>query len=586
MARATDNRVWRVAGVVIAAAVFVFSWFFRFNDPGGSFAGLTDDHFFYLARGWQILFGEWPVRDFVDHGAPLYYYVGAAVQWLFGRGTLSELAFATTVTALGAALTYWVAARASGSLVLGLVGAAFHVLLAPRFYNYPKTLAYAVAIPLLWAFAEKLDARWRNWLAVVTVVAFLFRHDHGVFIGVSMAVLLVLLTDVPVLERVRHAALYGVFCLALVAPYLAFIQMNGGVLTYFRQASAWAERDRDRAPVVWPGPFDNPDGVSEETTAATGVAKAVGVLRDNSVAWMYYAEILLPVFALGVLAASRDGGRPGWPRAGAKIGMVAVLALVLDAGFLRSPLAARLADPSVPLAILAAWLCIAVPRLLVVGASLAPGAARAAVLVRGLVLAGFAGFLVVFGAGLSRDLYDRLDSAAMVDRIGKVTERAQGVARQLQRDWDLSSWQARDDRPDLINLSLYVNACTEPGDRVLVQAYMPQVLALARRAFAGGHADLRPGFFATDEAQQLTLQRLRRQSVPIVLLDTDTSLQNFRDSFPIVTQYLDARYRLAGTHVFDGRFGVSLYVRRDLTVRGTWAPLGWPCYGSGRAGTA
>jgi hypothetical protein len=58
---------------VTAAIVFAFSWLFRFNDPGGSFAGLTDDHFFYVVRGWQILFGDLPVRDFVDHGAPLFY---------------------------------------------------------------------------------------------------------------------------------------------------------------------------------------------------------------------------------------------------------------------------------------------------------------------------------------------------------------------------------------------------------------------------------------------------------------------------------------------------------------------------------
>jgi hypothetical protein len=61
-------------------AVFVFSWVYRFNDPGGAFAGLTDDHFFYVVRGWQILFGELPVRDFADHGAPLYFYVAWLVQ--------------------------------------------------------------------------------------------------------------------------------------------------------------------------------------------------------------------------------------------------------------------------------------------------------------------------------------------------------------------------------------------------------------------------------------------------------------------------------------------------------------------------
>jgi len=143
-----------------AILVFAFSWLFRFNDPGGSFAGLTDDHFFYLTRSWQILFGDLPVRDFVDHGAPLYYYVGAAVQWVFGRGTLSELAFATTAIALGASLTLLLAARASDSILLGVLGAFFQILLYPRFYNYPKLHAYATAIPVLWWFANRPSA-WR-----------------------------------------------------------------------------------------------------------------------------------------------------------------------------------------------------------------------------------------------------------------------------------------------------------------------------------------------------------------------------------------------------------------------------------------
>jgi hypothetical protein len=132
-----------------------------------------------------------------------------------------------------------------------------------------------------------------------------------------------------------------------------------------------------------------------------------------------------------------------------------------------------------------------------------------------------------------------------------------------------------------VTLSLYINACTSPDDRVLVESYMPQVLALARRAFAGGHADLRPGFFETEDAQRLTLSRLQKQSVPMILLDTDDSLRNFRTSFPIIVKYLDAEYRLAATHVFDGRFGISLFVRRDLEPSRTWEPLGWPCYGPG-----
>ena len=67
-----------------------------------------------------------------------------------------------------------------------------------------------------------------------------------------------------------------------------------------------------------------------------------------------YLEIALPILALAMLALSRDGFRPEWPHAAEKIGIVAILGLVLDAGFLRSPLDARLADPSVPHAILIA----------------------------------------------------------------------------------------------------------------------------------------------------------------------------------------------------------------------------------------
>jgi hypothetical protein len=110
----------------LSLGVFLFSWLYRFNDPGGSFAGLTDDHFFYLVRGWQILFGDLPVRDFVDHGAPLFYYIGAGVQMLFGRGTLSEVAFCATALAAGAALTFWLATTASGSIAAGLAASAFH----------------------------------------------------------------------------------------------------------------------------------------------------------------------------------------------------------------------------------------------------------------------------------------------------------------------------------------------------------------------------------------------------------------------------------------------------------------------------
>jgi hypothetical protein len=563
---------------VLSAGIFVASFLFRFNDPGGSFAGLTDDHFFYVVRGWQILFGDLPVRDFVDHGAPLYYYVAAAVQELFGRGTLSELAFSTTVLSASAVMTFLLATRASGSIVAGLAACLLHVWLGPRFYNYPKVLVYAVAIPLLWRFADRPSTQLRVWLAIVTVIAFLFRHDHGVFVGIAAAVLMLSLIEWRLAERVRHLAIYGLLVIALVTPYFLFIQMNGGLVSYFRQASAWAERDRARETVVWPGLFDNPDGVSEAAKNGSRVA----AVRDNAEAWLYYFELALPFFALFVLAVSRDGFRPDWPHAREKLAMVAVLGAALDAGFLRSPLEARLADPSVPLVILLAWLMVALPQMVVRDDSLRPSVLPARWPLKVMVSLFGAAIAVLLVVLVSGDLYRRLDKASMTDRFGKAFERASAVAGQLRLEWDIGFMALRPDRPELMTLSLYLNACTEPTDRILVQSYLPQVLAIARRAFAGGHADLRPGFFEADDAQRLTTERLRRQSVPIILLDTEDSLRSFYRSFPIVTAYIDEAYRQAGAHTFDGRFGLTLYVRKDRTPTGTYEPLGWPCFGSGK----
>jgi hypothetical protein len=124
---------------------------------------------------------------------------------------------------------------------------------------------------------------------------------------------------------------------------------------------------------------------------------------------------------------------------------------------------------------------------------------------------------------------------------------------------------------------MYLNACTAADTRVFVQSYLPQVLALARRGFAGGHADLRPGFFATDAAQALTVERLRRQKVPVILLESGDGYDSFREWFPFITAYLDEHYAIAGSHVFDDRFGITLLLRKDAHPRGRFAELDWPC---------
>jgi hypothetical protein len=55
-------------------------------------------------------------------------------------------------------MAFWLTTTASGSIWAGLAGCLLHIWLGPRFYNYPKVLVYAAAIPLLWWFAERPGA--------------------------------------------------------------------------------------------------------------------------------------------------------------------------------------------------------------------------------------------------------------------------------------------------------------------------------------------------------------------------------------------------------------------------------------------
>jgi hypothetical protein len=346
-----------------------------------------------------------------------------------------------------------------------------------------------------------------------------------------------------------------------------------------RTAAAWAERDRDRAEVIWPGLFDNPDGVSDATKESSGVARAIAVVRDNAVAWTFYGELALPLVALLVLLLSPHAFRPAWPHAPAKLATVALLAMMLNAGFLRSPLAARLADPSVPHAILMAWLTVALlaiwrRHLLRPALSRSGGLITARIVTVALVVPTL-GVLWIAG---TNNWYRRLDKASMVEGRRRAIDRAEYMWRVVGQSFPLPD-QVTESPETVMALTHYVHQCTGPSDRVFMQHYLPQVVALAERGFAGGHADLRPGFFKTDEMQQLTLERLQRQRVPIALVGAGDSLGGFRESFPLIAGFFDEHYRNAGERVFDGRFPIRLLVRNDAVPSGVFEPFGWPCFG-------
>src|SRR6187455_3637809 len=87
---------------LLFVSAFVVTAGFRFLTLGD---GFPNDHFVYISGGWQMLFGEWPTRDWVDPGLPLQFAASAAAQALFGKYLFAEALLVSAAFGLGAALT-------------------------------------------------------------------------------------------------------------------------------------------------------------------------------------------------------------------------------------------------------------------------------------------------------------------------------------------------------------------------------------------------------------------------------------------------------------------------------------------------
>ena len=217
----------RWAAWTATVAVFGITWIYRWLT-----IDFTNDHFVHLTRARQILIGELPVRDFFDPGLALHYYASAAALYLSGQNLLGEAILTVTLVALGAALTCYLAAASSRTMTLALVAAIVTVVVFPRLYNYPKVFLYPLALVFIWQYAARRTTAAAVALACLTVVAVLFRLDHGFYIGAA-AGLALLLTN---LDRIRVfpavAARFAAVVVVLLLPFLVFVQRTTGIPTF------------------------------------------------------------------------------------------------------------------------------------------------------------------------------------------------------------------------------------------------------------------------------------------------------------------------------------------------------------------
>ena len=139
------------SAVAVAVGIGIVSFAFRFNTLGGALGGFDNDHFIYLTRTDMLLWGEQPLRDFVDaelRGAwpALTYLVSAWAQQLGGRTLLPEAYLSVGALAVANAAVFLLALDLSKRWSMALLAAATTVAMVPKLYNYPKVLMLALGV--------------------------------------------------------------------------------------------------------------------------------------------------------------------------------------------------------------------------------------------------------------------------------------------------------------------------------------------------------------------------------------------------------------------------------------------------------
>jgi hypothetical protein len=187
------------------------------------------------------------------------------------------------------------------------------------------------------------------------------------------------------------------------------------------------------------------------------------------------------------------------------------------------------------------------------------------------------GLVVLFGAsvlavGLT---YEEVDRAGLLGRSRDIPERFVERTTDLRSrftDYQLPTPAAR----RLLPFFHYVDRCTSSQDRLLVGGFMVEVPFYSRRLFAAGQ-EYFGAYFGSDANERFAFERIRRQRVPLVIVPSDAQ-REFDSRFPLVAEYVHARYTPLTDVPIDDEQTIHILVSRDMPVAARDSETGWPCF--------
>jgi len=277
----------------------------------------------------------------------------------------------------------------------------------------------------------------------------------------------------------------------------------------------------------------------------------------DSAAFLFYVFIAL--IAATVVALVRSPGSAAARLERLKISTVVLVGVVTAIGFLREPLAIRIADAVVAPVLLAAWWAGRALRDFGAGAHVSRRHAIAVAMLVALMIPALRG-VVVIGAVSPR-----------VERL----QHLPAIWQQLAVSPPFESWRAVGSAK--YQAVRYVRACTSPDDPLLVLWFAPDIYYYSGRPFAGRLGFYMEGYWASADHERENIAAIERDRPTLVLMEPgrrETDLY----TYPLLLKYIENEYREAGVlESSDGR-RVRVHVRNDRSPTGVDRATGWPCF--------
>ena len=361
-------------------------------------------------------------------------------------------------------------------------------------------------------------------LSVIIAIATLLRHDHGVYIALSMA-LAVCLGPRPLQALLK----VGAGALVLLSPWLLWVQVTEGVVSYLTSRVAFAQDNglRSARPFGFIPPY---------------------LWSDNAARWLWHVAAFTSVASL--IMSIRRRSIPVIVLAGMSV--VASVALMRKDGQVG-----EVAAMWVPLFV---WLVRE-----------SPNVGRAALACVGVV--SIAAVVTVTRAT------EELPQIAREG--GGLLRRAQSAVQFHMITPAIDAYAPPGETSDGRLIIHYLYECLRPSDRVWETAmWFPVTYYAQRRPVWHYHWDL--GLKHDAAAQRQFLTWIAQQQAPVIIThSSDDLLKPFR-SYPLVRRYVMTHYREMSSTRFEEYRAMGNKLRLLADIRrvpsGRFEPLDLPCF--------